>query len=56
MNTTTLWVIVIAVILLVPFALVWMLNTLFGTGLDYTLKTWLAALILGALFSGNQRK
>jgi hypothetical protein len=40
-----------AVIFFTPFCGIWALNTLFGLGIAYTFKTWLAALILGAIIS-----
>lgn len=40
--------ILLAIVLLVimPWAAIWALNTLFGLAIAYTFKTWLAALIL----------
>ena len=44
----------IVVLLLVfgPFLAIWSMNTLFGLGIAYTLKTWLAALILVGIVCG----
>jgi hypothetical protein len=40
---------VVALIVAGPFLLIWALNTLFPVlAIDYTVWTWLAALILGA--------
>lgn len=39
----------LAIVIAVPLILIWSLNTLFSTGIEYTFWTWLAALILGAL-------
>lgn len=39
-------ILLIVLILLIPFLFVWGLNTLFGLGIAYTLKTWLATLIV----------
>jgi hypothetical protein len=41
-------IIAVAVVTL-PLVLIWSLNTLFGLGIAYTFRTWLAALFLGAL-------
>lgn len=48
-NTITVFLVVLVVVLVVtaPIALIWALNTLFGLGIAYTVKTWAAALILG---------
>lgn len=40
----------IALAIFWPFVLIWAANTLFGFGIAYTFKTWLAALILIATF------
>ena len=39
----------LAIFIAVPLVIIWSLNTLFSTGIEYTFWTWLAALILGAL-------
>jgi len=44
-----LLVLVIAV--LSPLGLAWALNTLFGLGIAYTFKTWLAGLVLLVLLA-----
>ena len=47
-------VLLIAVILTVgPFLTLFMLNTLFGLGLAYSLKTWFAAMLLNVLVSAR---
>lgn len=44
----------IAVIVFGPLASLWALNTLFPTlAIPYTLDTWMASFLLGALVSGN---
>ena len=50
--------IVLLVILIIagPVAAIWSLNTLFGLSIPFTFKTWLAALLLGGVFSGSGRK
>ncbi len=40
----------------VPLLLIWSLNTLFGLGIGYSLKTWLAMMILSAPFVRPQVK
>ena len=51
MNTFITIVAILLVVILVPFAGIWSLNTLFGLGIAYTAKTWLAAAVLGAIIS-----
>jgi hypothetical protein len=45
---------VVAVIVLAPLALIWAVNTLFATGIGYTISTWAAALILGGVVGGSK--
>lgn len=40
-------VVCVAVIVCVPFVLLWTLNTLFALALPYNFSTWVAALVLG---------
>jgi hypothetical protein len=43
-------ILVIAYISLMPFAIIWALNTLFSLGIQFTFWTWLSAFVLlGAL-------
>lgn len=35
-----------------PLLTIWALNTLFGLGIAYTFKTWLATMILGFVIGG----
>lgn len=43
------FVIIIAVLIGIgPLLTIWSINALFGLGIAYTFKTWLAALFLGA--------
>jgi hypothetical protein len=44
-------VLLCSVIFFTPWVGIWALNTLFGLGIAYTFKTWLAALVLGAIIS-----
>jgi hypothetical protein len=52
-----LWVMLAIVLIMgMPLVLIWSLNTLFKTGIEYTFWTWLAALVLGLLVSGSAAK
>ncbi len=43
-------ILVVAYISLMPFAIIWALNTLLGLGIQFTFWTWLSAFVLlGAL-------
>lgn len=53
MDTFELDLVIIALALLTPLAGIWALNTLFGLGILYTFKTWLAALVLASIISPN---
>lgn len=44
----------IALIVFMPLAGLWALNTLFGLNIPYTGLTWLAAFILFTLVSGKE--
>ena len=55
-RTIVLIVLAVALVALAPLALVWALNALFGLAIAYTLKTWLAALILGGAISASARR
>jgi hypothetical protein len=39
-------VLVTMVLVSIPFAMIWSLNTLFSLGIEYTIWTWLAALFV----------
>lgn len=56
MSNLAIAALAIAFIVLSPIATVWMLNTLFGLGLAYGLKTWAAALILNGMLTVNVKK
>ena len=43
-------VVVIAIVILAPLAVIWALNTLFALGIAYNFWTWLAVLVLTATF------
>jgi hypothetical protein len=47
---------VIAVFAFWPFALIWAVNTLFATGIEYTFWTWLAAFIMIVAFGKTHVK
>lgn len=45
---------VLAIIVLMPWAGIWALNTLFPTlAIPFTFDTWCASVILGGIVSGN---
>ena len=46
-----IFLIVACAIFVAPWLSIWALNTLFGLGIAYTFKTWLAALVLGAIIN-----
>jgi hypothetical protein len=51
MDTFLIAAIVIVAALVTPLAAIWALNTLFVLAIAYTFKTWLAALVLGAIIN-----
>lgn len=46
---------VFLIIIFGPFISIWSLNTLFNLGIDYTFKTWLAAIILSSIIYGSSQ-
>jgi hypothetical protein len=38
-------------VIVTPLAVIWSVNTLFGTGIAYTMWTWLATVVLIFVFS-----
>ncbi len=54
-RTLIVGITVLIVVLVVagPLLTLWALNTLFPLAIPYSLKTWLAALLLGFLLSGS---
>lgn len=52
-NGLAILVLIVIVVTVVPIATLWMLNTLFGLALPYTLKNWFAALLLNAMFASR---
>ena len=39
-----------------PLAFIWAINTLFSLGIEYTLKTWAAAAIIGLFLTTSSIK
>jgi len=52
LNVIALIFIFAALVIFMPFAVIWALNTLFGFAIAYTFWTWLAVIILSAVISG----
>lgn len=52
-DLVKLFVILMAlgIIVLYPLGILWAVNTIFGTGVPYTITTWGAAFLLVAVFS-----
>jgi hypothetical protein len=46
----------LALVLFWPFALIWAVNTLFATGIEYTFWTWLAAFVMIVAFGKTHVK
>ena len=44
---------ILVIVAAVPLIAIWSVNTLFGTGIEYTGWTWLAALALSMLVGGS---
>ena len=56
MNWKLLFLVIALVlvgILAVPLAAIWSVNTLFGTAIEVTWRTWMASLILCAVVGGS---
>jgi hypothetical protein len=45
--------VVAAIIVFMPLAAIWSLNTLFTLTIPYSFDTWLAAFVLSAVISGS---
>ena len=45
-------VFIAALVVTGPIIVIWALNTLFGLGIGYTFKTWVATVIVCAIFQG----
>lgn len=50
LGLATIIVVILALIVLAPFAVIWALNTLFALAIPYTFWTWLAMLIVSTVF------
>lgn len=48
--------VVFTLVFLVPFAVIWALNTLFVLGIPYTFWTWLAMLVVTGTFGKTNVK
>lgn len=53
MKIILIALLVIAVVVLGPFATIWSINTLFGLTIPFTFDTWCASLILGSVVGGT---
>jgi len=42
-----LLILILALIVIGPLLTIWALNTLFATGIEYTIKNWAAMVVLG---------
>jgi cobalamin synthase len=47
---------IVIVAVLFPFAIIWAVNTLFKTNIDYTIINWFAVVILYAFFGCHHAK
>ena len=54
MSDTTIVVLLIVLFLLSPLATIWAVNTLFGLGIAYTFKTWLAMFLLQSVLAAGK--
>lgn len=52
-SIVLLLVIAVAIVIGMPIALIWALNTLFPLSIPYTVETWLAAFIIPAAFKAT---
>lgn len=42
---------ILAIVILLPLAIIWSMNTLFLLGIPYTIATWAATFVLTSIFS-----
>jgi hypothetical protein len=54
-SVIALWVLIVALIIFFPFAVIWALNTLFALGIAYTFWTWLAMVVVISFFGTGHR-
>ncbi len=53
---TILGLLIIALMILIPFGFIWSINTLFSLSVAYTIKTWLASLLILILIGNTGNK
>jgi hypothetical protein len=46
-------IIVFLIMVLAPIAGIWAINTLFGTAIEYTIKTWAAMVVLSGIIGSS---
>jgi len=51
-----LLVLILALIVIGPLLTIWALNTLFATGIEYTLTNWAAVVVLGMFLQARVTK
>jgi hypothetical protein len=51
-----LGLLIIALMILIPFGFIWSINTLFSLSVAYTIKTWLASLLILILIGNTGNK
>lgn len=55
-NDVAIIAVLVILVIIAPLCTIWAINTLFGLGIAYTGKTWLAALVLTTILSSASRK
>jgi len=55
MGIAIMFFFIIGSIIVGPLLTIWAINTLFGFGIAYTLKTWFATLIMHSVLGGTSR-
>lgn len=53
LTPVTIIVIALIVIVFAPFVVIWSINTLFTTGIEYSFWTWLATLVVTSVFGNS---
>lgn len=56
LSTSVGMIVIFATVIIItgPLITLWMLNTLFATGLEYSFMNWLAALALNLMIGANR--
>jgi hypothetical protein len=56
LSTSVGMIVIFATVIIIagPLITLWMLNTLFATGLEYSFMNWLAALVLNLMIGANR--